>query len=141
LAFGVVMLLIGVAGLASSEPWSGAVILAVGCLWTWRGWRISRVDVTDATVRLHSLLRTRDIPFSQLTGIEVHVRGGPGPYRREYLLFRERGGRWFIFQELNARARRPVDQGNEVRRAAALIDARLSQQVAPTDLNGDGSAV
>ncbi len=79
-----------------------------------------------AAVSLRSIVRTRRLLLSELSGVQV-VNGRTGMLGpdREHLKFRLRTGEEVIFKELNAPIQTDDDKPTIVRRAADAINDRL----------------
>lgn len=120
-AFGSVIVLIGVAGLAAAEGFAWFYI-AIGAAFVARALRSSSVVLGPETVETRSMVRTKRHQLIDLAHVEVDVgRTGMNSGDREYLAFERNDGSRFSFKELNAR---PSD-ASIVRSARAAIDERL----------------
>lgn len=126
-AFGALIALLGLAGLADSS-WRGtaAIYLLFGVYTIVRGLRSSCVVVERSGVTTRSMVRTRRYLFSELYGVEVAVgRTGLAGFGREYLVLHRADGRRVAFKELNSRPPKDLESKSVVRRAEEYICMRL----------------
>jgi hypothetical protein len=125
-AFGALLLIIGLSSVAESEP-SAPAFLAFGLFTVLRGWRSSSVTVERDAAVTRSIVRTRRFPFAELARIEVAVgRTGMNGFGREHLVFHPLEGAPFAFKELNAKH---VEGGySVVVQAARAIDTGIQRQ-------------
>lgn len=121
--------LIGISMVAhSTTRWSGAFFTVVSTFLVVRALRSSCVVVDGTGVVTRSLVRTRRYGFAELRDVEVAAgRTGFSGFGREYLVFHRADGRDAGFKELNCRPPKELDGTSVVRRAAAVINGRLSQ--------------
>lgn len=124
-AFGGLLALLGLAGLAASSG-TAVIYLLFGVYTIVRGLRSSRVVVDGSVVTTRSMVRTRRYPFSELRGVEVAVgRTGFAGFGREHLVFHRADGQDIAFKELNCPPPKPPETSSVVRCAAACINERL----------------
>lgn len=102
--FSFLVVLFGLAGLAQSPPQvSGFGVAVIGGFYFFRARRSSAVVLDKVGVSLRSIVRTRRLLWSELSGVQV-VRGRTGLLGpdSEHLRFRLRTGDEVGFRELNA---------------------------------------
>lgn len=125
-AFGSLIVVIGLAGLAASSFGTALIYLLFGGYTIVRSLRSSCVVVDGSRVSTRSMVRSRRYPFSELRGVEVAVgRTGLAGFGREHLVFHRADGQDVAFKELNCPPPKAAETTSIVRRAAACINERL----------------
>ena len=129
LPFGVLIALLGLAGLSTGEdPSFPAAMVAAGVLWVARCWSCFRLELTDSQMVVRRVVQTTArIPFGEIVRIDTTVRepfvGGP----RRCLRVTLRAGTVRPFPEINGSDRpdRRQERDDAIGRVRELLARAL----------------